>query len=112
VKAKIGRVEFCNGDQVVPLEDLHGTVTPPDQARLAKIAHQAADVDGGQAKRIAEHPLGEREIEDTVSGQTDDLESQVKFRQQVGELGEAAAPAHGGDPLPVNGGVDDGVEPR
>ena len=69
-------------------------------------------MNGREAKRIAQLDLGDGKLESIVLGQPDDLKAQEQLADEVGHVAGRRAPAHGGEPFPMDGPVDERAEPQ
>lgn len=51
---QVGRIEFSDGGQTVPVEDPNGLALPTDQAFGAQLLQGTIDVHGGEPERVTE----------------------------------------------------------
>ena len=84
--------------QVGEVQDIEPPLRHYYQSLVAQAAEGSVDVDGGQAKRVAELFLGERASETAVVRQSDGRQSGVGFGDEVTQAVAGRASAEADNP--------------
>ncbi len=109
---QIGCVELRLPDQTVPIANLNGASFPFDQFRGPELGYGTINVDFRQSKDVCKHGLADRKFHLAASRAMDDLQPEIEFAQEMGEPRHRCPPSKTRDPLPMHGGVDQGIQPE
>src|SRR5918997_5284899 len=110
---KILAVEIADACELLPVANVDGPgADAVDEPIGFELLDGPVDVDGGEARGVAELLLGHRQLIAELISEARDLEAKRKFTKQVRDPSTRVAAADVSDPFAENRAVDQGVVPH